>query len=66
MLFRASFAASCEGRKEILPTRATTKVDGHVNVLSKQINGSPAVKNAASDDHTRPVVAQMYYWRPAQ
>ena len=32
-------AQSKEGRKEILLMRATTKVDGHVNVLSEQING---------------------------
>ena len=31
--------ATQEGRKEILLMRATTKVDGHVNVLSEQING---------------------------
>ena len=37
--FHAKGLCRGEGRKEILLMRATTKVDGHVNVLSEQING---------------------------
>ena len=38
---RSTVPPACvESGQEILLMRATTKVDGHVNVLSEQINGS--------------------------